>query len=76
MTKLTALNKSTQFVAANIPDKNIHPKAYETVTKCLMHGPCGAAFPNACCMKEENVVKNTQRNSMNQPKLTIRSYNL
>jgi hypothetical protein len=26
--------------------------AHETVTRCVMHGPCGAAFPNATCMED------------------------
>ena len=38
------------IVSAEIPDKLIHSKAYETVTKCMMHGPCGKDFPNAPCM--------------------------
>jgi hypothetical protein len=25
--------------------------AHETITKCMMHGPCGVAFPNAPCME-------------------------
>ncbi len=26
--------------------------AHEMVVKCMMHGPCGAAFPNAPCMED------------------------
>jgi hypothetical protein len=26
--------------------------AHETVTKCMMHGPCGATFLNAPCMED------------------------
>ena len=32
-------------VNAEIPDQNQHRLAYETVTKFLMHGPCGREFP-------------------------------
>jgi hypothetical protein len=31
--------------------------AYETVTKCMIHGPCGAAYPSAPCMKDEKCSK-------------------
>jgi len=26
--------------------------AHETVARCMMHGPCGVAFPNAPCMED------------------------
>ena len=39
------------IVSAELPDNIKHPKAYETITKCMMHGPCGKDFPNAPCMK-------------------------
>jgi hypothetical protein len=39
-----------KIVSAQIPDPLLHPLAYETVTKCLMHGPCGPAFPGSPCM--------------------------
>lgn len=39
-----------QIVSAEIPDPELHPAAYETVTRLMMHGPCGEAFPQAPCM--------------------------
>jgi hypothetical protein len=38
------------MVSAEIPDPEAHPMLYETVTKCMMHGPCGPQYPNAPCM--------------------------
>jgi hypothetical protein len=26
--------------------------ANKTITRCMMHGPCGAMFPNAPCMED------------------------
>ena len=49
--KIITPEQVNAIVSAEIPDKNEHPKAYETVTNCLMHGPCGPQFPNARCMK-------------------------
>jgi hypothetical protein len=39
------------IVQAEIPDKKLHPKAYETVTKSMIHGPCGILNPGLSCMK-------------------------
>ena len=29
------------IISAQIPDPDVHPVLYATVTKCMMHGPCG-----------------------------------
>jgi len=43
-----------RMISVELPNPN--PKtnklAHETVTRCMMHGPCGAAFPNAPCMED------------------------
>src|SRR5207237_8308508 len=39
------------FVSAEIPDKNLHHMAYDTICRSMMHGPCGSTYPNAPCMK-------------------------
>ncbi len=46
------------IVSAQIPDPVAHPMLYETITKCMMHGPCGPAFPNAVCMVNGKCNKN------------------
>lgn len=38
------------LVSAELPDHTINPLAYETVTKCLIHGPCGTINRNSSCM--------------------------
>ncbi|CAN1778539.1 ATP-dependent DNA helicase pif1 [Linum perenne] len=40
-----------QTIAAELPDPEIDPLGYETVTKFMLHGPCGAANLNSPCMK-------------------------
>ncbi len=37
---------------AKLSNLEINRLAHETVAKCMMHGPCGVAFPNAPCMEE------------------------
>ena len=50
--KIKTIDDINDLVSAQIPDSTIHKLAYETVSKCLMHGPCGPSFPNAPCMKD------------------------
>ncbi|KAG3050400.1 hypothetical protein PI125_g26441 [Phytophthora idaei] len=45
------------MVSAELPDKEKNPQLYETVTTCMIHGPCGAAYPNTVCMKDGKCTK-------------------
>jgi len=35
------------MISAELSNSEINKLAHETVTRCMMHGPCGATFPNA-----------------------------
>ena len=39
-----------RFVCAELPDPRTDPELFETVTRCMLHGLCGPANPNASCM--------------------------
>jgi hypothetical protein len=39
------------MISAKLSNPEIHRLAHETVARCMIHGPCGAAFPNAPCME-------------------------
>ena len=39
-----------QIVSAEIPDKDTQPKLYRTITRNMIHGPCGEANPKSPCM--------------------------
>jgi hypothetical protein len=39
--KIISAEQVDNLVKAEIPDQSKHKLAYETVTKCLIHGPCG-----------------------------------
>jgi len=41
-----------RIISAELPNSETNKLAHETVVRCTMHGPCGAAFPNAPCMEE------------------------
>jgi hypothetical protein len=37
--------------------------AHEMVARCMMHGPCGAAFPNVTCMEDGKCKKQIHTSS-------------
>ncbi len=39
------------MISAEFLNPKINRLAHETVARCMMHGPCGAVFPNAPCME-------------------------
>ncbi len=39
------------MISAELPNSETHKLALKTVARCMMHGPCGATFPNAPCME-------------------------
>ena len=43
-------NQVDEFIKAEIPDPKKYPQAYLTISKSMVHGPCGISFPNAPCM--------------------------
>ncbi|CAN1172160.1 hypothetical protein LINPERPRIM_LOCUS30907 [Linum perenne] len=45
-------------VAAKLPDPNIDPFGYETVSKFMIHGPCGISRPTSPCMDDGRCKKN------------------
>ncbi len=41
-----------RMINAELLNSETNKLAHETVARCMMHGPCGAMFPNAPCMEE------------------------
>jgi hypothetical protein len=44
--KLRTIEDYDSMVSTEISNPIRHPKAYETVTLCMVHGPCGSDFFN------------------------------
>ena len=64
------------IVSAEIPDKTIHPQAYETVIKSMVHGPCGVLNPNSPCMENGKCTKNYPKDFIEQTQANIDGYPL
>jgi hypothetical protein len=41
-----------RMISVELPNPETNRLAHETIAKYMMHGPCGAAFPNAPCMED------------------------
>jgi hypothetical protein len=50
-----------RMISAKLSNSETNKLTHETVTRCMMHGPCGAAFPNAPCMEEGKCKKQYPR---------------
>lgn len=50
-----SIDEVDSYVCAEIPDPEVYPLLHATVTRCMMHGPCGPGSscfgPNGMCTK-------------------------
>jgi hypothetical protein len=50
--KIKTAEQVDLIVRAEILDKEKFKLAFDTVTNCMMHGPCGIGYPDAPCIKD------------------------
>jgi hypothetical protein len=62
------------IVSAQLPDQNLYPELYETVTSCMLHGPCGANNINAPCMIDGKCSKRYPREFCEETRITPDKY--
>src|SRR6266496_4373222 len=55
-----------KLVCTEIPDRNLQPKLYETISKNMIHGPCRYLNPNSPCMIDGKCSKNYPRDFVEQ----------
>jgi len=73
----TILAQIDMAISAELHDPKMDPKwMFETVSKCMMHGPCGPAFPNAPCMQDGRCSKGYPRPFQNETSLDENGYPL
>ncbi|XP_026400148.1 uncharacterized protein LOC113296022 [Papaver somniferum] len=67
--KIHTVEQVDKFVYAEFPDEETDPVLFETVRKCVVHGPCG---PDSMCMKNGRCSrgyqkkKNSERTSLDE----------
>ncbi|GFU00655.1 helitron_like_N domain-containing protein [Trichonephila clavipes] len=74
-------NQIDKVISAEIPNPETQRKLYDTVTKNMIHGFCGALNPSSPCMKEGKctkkypraLLKHTQTNDKGSPLYRCRS---
>src|SRR5271154_6043669 len=54
------------IVSAQLPDPILQPLLYNTVTTCMLHGPCGDDKPNAPCMVDGKCSKKYPKEFLEQ----------
>ncbi|KAF5349437.1 hypothetical protein D9758_014620 [Tetrapyrgos nigripes] len=55
--KLLTLEDVDSCISAKWPNPVTEPLLFETVQKCMVHGPCGAHDSQACCMEKGRCTK-------------------
>jgi len=63
-----------RMISAELPNSKTNKLAHETVARCMMHGPCGAAFPNAPCMEKGKCKKQYPRKFQSETVTDVNGY--
>jgi hypothetical protein len=72
--KLHTVKDYNSMVLAEIPDPIRHPEEYETITSCMVHGPCGPDVFNAQCMEQGKCKKRYPRSFSEETRCDVDRY--
>jgi hypothetical protein len=62
------------MINAKLSNPETNRLAHKMVAKCMMHGPCGATFPNAPCMEEGKCKKKYPRKFQSEMVTNVNGY--
>ncbi|PIA35515.1 hypothetical protein AQUCO_03500110v1 [Aquilegia coerulea] len=74
--KIKTTSQVDQFVCAEFPDPNKHPALFETVKKCMIHGPCGERNKSSTCMENGFCRSRFPRENADETKMDADGYPL
>ncbi len=63
-----------RMISTELSNSETNKLAHETVARCMMHGPCGVAFPNAPCMEEGKCKKKYPRKFQSETVTDVNGY--
>ncbi|GFW68469.1 uncharacterized protein TNCV_3300111 [Trichonephila clavipes] len=69
-------NQIDEIISVEIPNPETDRKLYDTVTKNMIHGPCGALNPSSPCMKEGKCTNKYPRGLLKDTKTNDKGYPL
>jgi hypothetical protein len=62
------------LVSAELPDPILAPNLYQTITACMLHGPCGDRKPDSSCMRDGKCRWNYRKHFNSETKLIEDTY--
>jgi hypothetical protein len=62
------------MISAKLLNSKTNKLAHKMIARCMMHGPCGAVFPNAPCMEECKCKKQYPRKFQFETVMDVNGY--
>ncbi|PIA31382.1 hypothetical protein AQUCO_05000049v1 [Aquilegia coerulea] len=63
-----------KIVSAEFPDPIKHPALFETIKKCMVHGPCGTRNMESVCMENKVCKSRYPRENVNDTRIDVDGY--
>ncbi len=63
-----------RMISAELPNLETNRLAHEMITRCMMHCPCGATFPNAPCVEDGKCKKQYPRKFQSKMVTNVNGY--
>ncbi|PIA50920.1 hypothetical protein AQUCO_01100021v1 [Aquilegia coerulea] len=72
--KIRTTDQVDRIVSAEFPDPIKHPALFETIKKCMVHGPCGTRNMESVCMENKVCKSRYPRENVNDTRIDVDGY--